>query len=184
MTAMVATRMEVPLIDGEDPTTMRSTDARRWIEIYARLIELKEEMLERVLASTGPGQADEQVVRKELERLRSRLGFWQGRHSELAPVDLDDRLGIVTATGATVPLTRRESQLLRFLHQNPGRFFDAHTLAAKAWQDPSLAAEQVRTYVVRLRRRLLEAQVGCDIQTERRRGYSLVFEQQIEESAG
>lgn len=184
MSEMVAMRPAARLIEGEDPTTMRSTDARRWIEIYSRLIELKEEMLERVVASTGPDQVDEQVVRNELARLHGRLSFWQRRHSELAPVDLDDRLGIVTPRGPAVPLTRRESQLLRFLLQNPGRFFDAHTLAAKAWHDPSLAAEQVRTYVVRLRRRLLEAQVGCDIHTERRRGYSLVFEEQIEASAG
>ena len=184
MTEMVAMRPTARLIDGEDPTTIRATDARRWIEIYSRLIELKEEMLERVVASTGPDQADEQVVRRELDRLHGRLLFWQSRHSVLAPVDLDERLGIVTPTGNAVPLTRRESQLLRFLLQNPSRFFDANTLAAKAWQDPSLAAEQVRTYVVRLRRRLLEAHVACDIHTERRRGYSLVFKEQIAASAG
>lgn len=183
---------DVPLIDGEDPGTMRASDARRWIEIYSRLIEFKDELLERVRASTGNGsrgnqgelQADEQVVLIEIGRLRGRLAFWQRRHAELAPVDLDDRLGIVSPTGNVVPLTRREDQLLRFLLQNPGRYFDARTLAAKAWNDPSLASEQVRTYVVRLRRRLLEAQVSCDIHSERRRGYALVFEELDEARQG
>ena len=119
-----------------------------------------------------------------MARLRGRLAFWQRRHAELAPVDLDDRLGIISPTGDVVPLTRREDQLLRFLLQNPGRYFDTRTLAAKAWNDPSLASEQVRTYVVRLRRRLREAQVSCDIHSERRRGYALAFEEPDEARSG
>lgn len=185
MTEALATQADPPLIEGEDPGTMRASDARRWIEIYSRLIEFKDELLERVRASTadngngshGALQVDEQVVLVEMARLRGRLGFWQRRHSELAPVDLDGHLGIISPTGEAVPLTRREEQLLRFLLQNPGRYFDTRTLAAKAWSDPSLASEQVRTYVVRLRRRLREAQASCDIRSERRRGYTLVFEE-------
>jgi DNA-binding response OmpR family regulator len=192
MTETLVLHADAPLIDGEDPGTMRASDARRWIEIYSRLIEFKDELLERVRAKTGDGsrgnqgelQADEQVVLIEMGRLRGRLAFWQRRHSELAPVDLDDHLGIVSPTGEVVPLTRREDQLLRFLLQNPGRYFDTRTLAAKAWNDPSLASEQVRTYVVRLRRRLLEAQVSCDIHSERRRGYALVFEELDEARQG
>ncbi len=184
MTAALASQAEAPLIEGEDPGTMRPADARRWIEIYSRLIEFKDELLERVQANTsdsagndGDLQADEQVVLTEMARLRGRLAFWQRRHAELAPVHLDDSLGIISPTGAVVPLTRREFQLLRFLLQNPGRYFDTRTLAAKAWNDPSLASEQVRTYVVRLRRRLVEARVNCDVHSERRRGYALVFEE-------
>jgi len=107
MTEALALHIDAPLIDGEDPGTMRAADARRWIEIYSRLIEFKDELLERVRAKTGDGsrgnqgelQADEQVVLIELARLRGRLSFWQRRHGELAPVDLDDRLGIVSPTG-------------------------------------------------------------------------------------
>jgi DNA-binding response OmpR family regulator len=193
MTDALAIHTETALIDGEDPGTMRASDARRWIEIYSRLIEFKDELLERVRASTsdngngighGDLQADEQVVLVEMARLRGRLAFWQRRHGELAPVDLDDRLGIIGPTGEVVPLTRREDQLLRFLLANPGRYFDTRNLAAKAWNDPSLASEQVRTYVVRLRRRLLQAQVNCDIHSERRRGYALVFEELDEAKLG
>jgi DNA-binding response OmpR family regulator len=192
MNEALATHADAPLIEGEDLRTMRAADARRWIEIYSRLIEFKEELLERVRAKTSDAngstsselQADEQVVLIELARLRGRLEFWQRRHAELAPVDLDDHLGIISPTGDVVPLTRREDQLLRFLLQNPGRYFDTHTLAAKAWNDPSLASEQVRTYVVRLRRRLHEAQASCDIHSERRRGYALVFEELDEARLG
>jgi DNA-binding response OmpR family regulator len=188
MTEKVAASADAPLIDGEDPGTMRAADARRWIEIYSRLIEFKDELLERVRANTigsnGELQADEQVVLTELARLRGRLGFWQRRHSELAPVDLDAHLGIISPSGDVIPLTRREDQLLRFLLQHPGHFFDTRTLAAKAWNDPSLASEQVRTYVVRLRRRLHEAQVSCDIHSERRRGYALMFEELDEAREG
>src|ERR1700737_3528365 len=194
MTEALATPNEAPLIDGEDPGTMRAGDARRWIEIYSRLIEFKDELLERARASTadatggngghGGIQIDEQVGLTEMARLRGRLAFWQRRHSELAPVDLDGHLGIISPTGDAVPPTRRQDQLLRFLLQNPGRYFDTRTLAAKAWNDPSLASEQVRTYVVRLRRRLREAQASCDILSERRRGYALVFEELDEASQG
>jgi DNA-binding response OmpR family regulator len=190
MTDALAVHAGTPLIDGEDPGTLRAADARRWIEIYSRLIEFKEERLERVRARTegrsdGVGlQLDEQVVEVELARLRGRLAFWQRRHAELAPVDLDDHLGIISPSGEVVPLTRREDQLLRFLLQHPGAYFDTRTLAAKAWNDPSLASEQVRTYVVRLRRRLLEAQVRCDIHSERRRGYALLFEEFAEAHVG
>jgi len=189
MTEALATKTEATLIEGEDPGTMRAADARRWIEIYSRLIEFKDELLERVRSRTsnngndhgngsgGDLQADEHVVLIEMTRLRGRLAFWQRRHAELAPVDLDDHLGIISPKGNVVPLTRREDQLLRFLLQNPGRYFDTRTLAARAWNDPSLASEQVRTYVVRLRRRLREAEAHCDIHSERRRGYALTFEE-------
>ncbi len=187
MTEVLATHADAPLIEGEDPGTLRPGDARRWIEIYSRLLEFKDELLERVRANTSDGaglQVDEQVVLTEMARLRGRLAFWQQRHAELAPVDLDDRLGIISPIGVVVPLTRREDQLLRYLLQNTGRYFDTRTLAAKAWNDPSLASEQVRTYVVRLRRRLDEAQVNCDIVSERRRGYALVFEELDEARLG
>ena len=48
MTEALAIHVDAPLIDGEDPGTMRAADARRWIEIYSRLIEFKDELLERV----------------------------------------------------------------------------------------------------------------------------------------
>jgi DNA-binding winged helix-turn-helix (wHTH) protein len=177
-----------------------AADARRWIEIYSRLVEFKEELLERANGNGANGNGAngnganghhqdgdvlsyEKVDGGDLEQLRTRLSHWQRVHARLAPVDLDDKLGIVTVRGEAVALTRRENQLLSFLLEHPARFFDTRTLASRAWHDPHLASEQVRTYVVRLRRRLHEAGVGCDIRSERRRGYALIFDEALEQAA-
>jgi DNA-binding winged helix-turn-helix (wHTH) protein len=172
-----AMRSVAGLISGEDPRTDRASDARRWIDIYSRLIEFKEELLGRLAEGRGdePTVLDEKVQADEMEHLRRRLAFWQSRHAQLAPLDLDRRLGIAARDGDFVQLTRREAELLRFLLEQPGRHFQARALAARAWGEPHLAAEQVRTYVVRLRRRLAEAKVPCQIQTRRGLGYALVF---------
>jgi DNA-binding winged helix-turn-helix (wHTH) protein len=169
-------------LDGSitaSPRASEANDARRWIEIYSRLIEFKEELFSRGDRNGHHSDGElgyEKVDAQELLGLRGRLAHWQQVHARLAPVDLDDKLGIVTLNGESVALTRRESQLLTFLLDHPTRYFDTHTLAARAWHDPHLASEQVRTYVVRLRRRLREAGAGCDIRSERRRGYALIFD--------
>ena len=172
------------LIETEDPTTDRAADARLWIDIYTRLVDFNDELLTRARTRDSGLAVDDYLVSAELSRLRTRLAFWQERHRLLAPVDLDERRGIISASGEAVPLTRRESQLLKFLLANPGRFFDAESLAARAWHDASLASEQVRTYVVRLRRRLKEAGSACVLASERRRGYALIFSDQAESIAG
>jgi DNA-binding response OmpR family regulator len=174
---------EAAQLDGSAPAysqTSEASDARRWIEIYSRLLEFKEELIARADHNGHHLEGDqlgyERVDAQELLSLRGRLAHWQRVHARLAPVDLDDRLGIVTLNGESVALTRRESQLLTFLLEHPTRYFDTRTLAARAWRDPHLASEQVRTYVVRLRRRLHEAGAGCNIRSERRRGYALMFD--------
>lgn len=167
------------LLSEEDPATPHVEDARRWIDIYARLIEFKQHLLNRVRAQPRDShdaiEMDALLAEVQLNRLRSRLAFWQLRHRELAPLDIDERRGIVRLDGHSVHLTRREAQLLEFLLGHPGRYFDSITLAAEAWKDPNLAAEQVRTYVVRLRRKLSDAEVPCELKSERRRGYALFF---------
>jgi DNA-binding response OmpR family regulator len=167
------------LMDGEDLNTTVLGDARRWIDIYCRLIEFHEDLLERIKAPASGKEhreADEQVVLRELTRLQGRLAKWQQRHALLAPIDFDPRAGIVTSSGTLIPLTRRESQLLDFLLQKPGQYFTARALAAKAWKEPHLSSEQVRTYVVRLRCRLAEAQVRCALHTKRSKGYALLLD--------
>ena len=167
------------LLTDEDPATPHVEDARRWIDIYARLIDFKEHLLARVRsqgpAKPGPVEIDDRLAEVELTRLRSRLAFWQSRHRELGPLDVDELNGIIRADGHSVRLTKREAQLLRFLASHPNRFFDSRTLAAEAWSDSSLTAEQVRTYVVRVRRRLAEADAACGLRSERGRGYALFF---------
>jgi DNA-binding response OmpR family regulator len=110
-----------------------------------------------------------------LRRLQSRLEFWERRLWELAGLDLDIRRRVLTYAGQRLTLTRREAELLSFLARRPGEFFPAAQLVSLAWGAPELSAEQLRTYVVRLRRHLATTGVPARLVSEPRRGYGLVF---------
>jgi hypothetical protein len=171
------------LLQGENPETQHVADARRWIAIYSQLLTFNEELLDRLHREVGGDDGrrgldfDERIAEGELTRLRERLGFWQRRHRDLAGVDIDETTGILYGAEGAIPLTTREAQLLTFLLQRPDRYFVPSALAAEAWHDPRLAAEQVRSYVVRLRRRLAEARVACHIESRRGYGYMLSFDE-------
>ena len=171
------------LLQGENPETQHAADARRWIAIYSQLLTFNEELLDRLHREVGGDEGrrgldfDERIAEWELTRLRERLSFWQRRHRDLAGVDVDETAGILYGADGAIPLTAREAQLLSFLLQRPDRYFVPSVLAAQAWHDPRLADEQVRSYVVRLRRRLAEARVACHIDSRRGLGYRLSFEE-------
>jgi DNA-binding winged helix-turn-helix (wHTH) protein len=175
------TRAEGRLLQGENPETQHAADARRWIAIYSQLFVFNEELLERLHQDVGDAaperglDVDDRIAEGELTRLRDRLAFWQTRHRELAGVDVDETANVLYGADGPIPLTTRESQLLTFLLHRPDRYFAPSVLAAQAWHDPRLAAEQVRSYVVRLRRRLTEARVACQIDSRRGLGYRLTF---------
>ena len=176
------TRAQGQLLQGENPDTQHAADARRWIAIYSQLLNFNEELLDRLHRHVG-GDAgergldvDDRIAEWELTRLRDRLAFWQRRHRELAGVDVDEAAGVLYGADGAIPLTTREKQLLTFLLHRPDRYFGPNALAAQAWHDPRLAAEQVRSYVVRLRRRLAEARVACRIDSRRGLDYMLTFE--------
>jgi DNA-binding response OmpR family regulator len=82
---------------------------------------------------------------------------------------------VLTYAGRRLLLTRREAELLSFLARRPGQFFSAAQLVSLAWAAPELSAEQLRTYVVRLRRHLATTGVPARLVSEPRRGYGLVF---------
>jgi DNA-binding response OmpR family regulator len=172
------------LLQGENPETQHAADARRWIAIYSQLLTFNEELLDRLHQREVGGDDgqrgldfDERIAEWELTRLRERLAFWQHRHRDLAGVDLDETAGVLYGADGAIPLTAREAQLLTFLLQRPDRYFVPKVLAAQAWHAPRLADEQVRSYVVRLRRRLAEARVACHIDSRRGLGYRLSFEE-------
>ena len=110
-----------------------------------------------------------------LKRLQSRLEFWEHRFWELAGLDLDVRRRTLSHGGHRVRLTRRETELLAFLAERPGQYYQAPQLVSLAWGAPELSAEQLRTYIVRLRRHLASASVSARLVSEPRRGYGLVF---------
>ena len=182
---------EARLLQGENPDTRHATDARRWIGFYGQLLAFNEELLGRLRHDVGDDggrglHVDDRIAEWELSRLRERLSFWQARHRELAGVDLDEATGVLYGAQGAVALTAREAQLLNFLLQRPGHYFVPSLLAAQAWHDPRLASEQVRSYVVRLRRRLAEARVPCRIDSRRGLGYRLTFDgaEETAEEAG
>jgi DNA-binding winged helix-turn-helix (wHTH) protein len=150
---------ELSLLTGEDLDTNRPQEAARWVRIYSELLALNEER----------GDAGRRV----LELLRGRLEEWRRRHLELAGLEFDPYARILTVAGRALHLTRREAQLMDWLLDHPGQFFTSEALIQEAWEDARLAPEQVRTYVVRLRRKLEEARAPARLVNRARLGYAL-----------
>jgi len=161
------------LLPGEVAETRDLEDARQWVSIYRELVTFSERTLTRL--RNGGGDTDERVMEAHLRRLHSRLEFWERRLWDLAGLDLDVRRRVLSYAGQRITLTRREAELLAFLARRPGQFYSASQLVGLAWAAPELSSEQLRTYVVRLRRHLATSGVPARLVSEPRRGYGLVF---------
>jgi DNA-binding response OmpR family regulator len=95
---------------------------------------------------------------------------------ELGGLAFDAKLRTVKNSEATVSLTKREWQLLSFFLTNPNQFFAAEDVALPAW-GPEASIEQFRTYVTRLRQKLLPFKGVCEVVNEKGKGYRLVVQQ-------
>lgn len=175
---------ELYLIQGELPETRDLDDARQWVTIYRELVTLADRTLNRLRREAGGsidgngsdvGDMDERWMEGHLRRLQSRLDFWERRLWDVAGLDLDLRRRVLNYGGTRLTLTRREAELLSFLARRPGQYFSAAQLVGLAWGAPELSAEQLRTYIVRLRRRLATTAVPARLVSEPHRGYGLVF---------
>jgi DNA-binding response OmpR family regulator len=93
---------------------------------------------------------------------------------EMAGLVFDAKLRTVTGEHATVSLTKREWQLLSFFLTNPNQLFAAEDIALPAW-GPDASIEQFRTYVTRLRKKLLPFERVCEVVNEKGKGYRLVL---------
>jgi DNA-binding response OmpR family regulator len=82
---------------------------------------------------------------------------------------------ITSSQGSSASLTKREWQLLSFFLATPNQFFAAKEVASQAW-GPEASVEQFRSYVTRLRHKLLPFEPYCAIVTEKGKGYCLVVE--------
>lgn len=78
----------------------------------------------------------------------------------------------------SVALTRREWDLLAFLLGNPGQFFSAEDLLVNAWRTSRHSAEQIRSYVARLRRKLGPLALPMRLLSQQGRGYCLIFNEE------
>jgi DNA-binding response OmpR family regulator len=171
------------LLEGEDPGTLHSEDARRWMSAYTELLAFKEGVLARTLRAVedlGRDSAreiaatDVSILTDERDRFRRRLEFWQRRVRALGGgIDFDYDVRIIRHQGGAIRLSRREAELLTFLLEHPAKRFTPRELADEAWLAPNLSAEQVRNYVVRLRRKLSGADLPCTLISEPGTGYSL-----------
>jgi DNA-binding response OmpR family regulator len=170
-----------PLAGLEDPATDDLGEVRRWVRIFAELVELNDQLISRAEKESThtPAAALESrlaVLRESRRFLERRLDFWRGRLWEIRGIDVDWHAGTSSYGARTIHLSRRELELLTFLLDHPATPFSAEALAARAWHDPALAAEQVRSYIVRLRRRLNQLGAPCSIRSRMGAGYSLDFE--------
>jgi DNA-binding response OmpR family regulator len=95
---------------------------------------------------------------------------------ELQGLVFDAKLRTVKSADSSVSLTKREWQLLAFFLANPNQFFSAEEVALPAW-GPDASIEQFRTYVTRLRQKLLPYRGVCELLNEKGKGYRLQLQQ-------
>jgi DNA-binding response OmpR family regulator len=171
------------LIEGENPDTRHAGDARRWLVVYTELVAYKESVLLRsrqaaeVLRPESAGEirdTDVPLLERERDRFVGRLEFWRRRARELGSgVGFDEGTRLIKHGGGSVRLTRREAELFAFLLTHPESTFSAQDLTAQAWQAPGLPPQQIRNYVVRLRRKLAAAQLPCAVISDPGAGYTV-----------
>jgi len=173
------------LLEGEDPATSFTQDARHWIAVYRQMIAFKDELLGRIRANvkTLPPSGrqdvmenDVAVIEQQLMRYRRRIEFWFARQWELEGLSIDERTRTIAYRERSIHLTRREYQLFSELAGRSPAYTSATQLLAEAWHDSRLPEETVRTYIVRLRRKLVELGAPAEIANRPRYGYSLVFD--------
>jgi DNA-binding response OmpR family regulator len=169
-------------LDGEDVGTMHWEDARHWMGVYADLIRFKVGLLARVekeLPKLHPvaraaASTDLAIIEAQMLGYHERLDLWYQRLWDLQGLRVDSEASLIQHRGRDRKLTKREFQLLEFLLEHPHRFFTASQLLSRAWSDPALYPEEVRNYVRRIRKILLELEVPADLVNRPGRGYSLV----------
>ncbi|MFI4972868.1 MAG: winged helix-turn-helix domain-containing protein [Hyphomicrobiales bacterium] len=168
---------------GENIKTTHWEDARHWMSIYADLLEFKRGILDRVRRDIAklpaPAQRaaseDLQIIGDQMRGYEARMDLWNRRVWQLQGLWLDPAGRAVRHRGRETSLTKREFQLLQFLLGHPHRYFTTGQILSMAWSDPALFPEEVRNYVQRIRKILLDLDVPVDLVNKPRRGYSLVF---------
>jgi Transcriptional regulatory protein, C terminal len=181
--AMSESSVRSVALDGEDITTNHWEDARHWMSVYADLIQFKLGLLDRVrreLPKLNPiaqkAAADDLVIiENQLEGYRRRMDLWYERLWDLQGLWVDPEGRMIRHRGKEESLTNREFQFLQFLLAHPHRFYTPAQIVGQAWADPALFPEEVRNYVMRLRKVLARLEIPCDLVNHPGRGYSLQF---------
>jgi len=153
------------------------------MSIYDDLIRFKLGLLERVkeelpkLHPIAQQAADQDVtfIETQMEGYHHRLDLWYQRLWKLHGLWLDPNGRVVRHQGKAAALTTREFELLQFLLDHPHRFYTTAQIAGYAWSDSALLPEEVRNYVLRVRKVLARLDIPCDLVNRPGRGYSLTF---------
>ena len=178
------TRLRTPrALEGENLRTTHWEDARHWMSIYVDLLEFKRGILERIrydIAKLPPvaqkaAVMDIGIIEDQMAGYEARMALWNRRVRELKGLWLDPANRVLRHKGQEASLTRREFQLLQFLLDHPHRYFTTSQILGQAWSDPALLPEEVRNYVRRLRKVLVDVGAPMDLVNKPRRGYSLFF---------
>jgi DNA-binding response OmpR family regulator len=170
-------------LEGEDLKTTHWEDARHWMSIYADLLEFKRGLLDRIqrdVAGLRPdarkaAMVDLRIIDEQMLGYQKRLDLWYKRIWDLQGLWLDPTGRMIRHKGTHTSLTKREFQLLQFLLNHPHRYFTTTQILGQAWADPALFPEEVRNYIRRLRKILVDLEIPVDIVNKPARGYSLVF---------
>lgn len=170
-------------LEGEDLATEHWQDARHWMSIYDDLIRFKQGVLQRVrgeLAKLPPvarkaAGADVAFIEAQMAGYYARLELWYKRVWTLQGMWLDPQGRILRHRGQEVALTQREFDLLKFLLDHPHRFYTTTQIMGGAWSDSALFPEEVRNYIMRIRRLLARMEIPCELVNRPGRGYSLTF---------
>jgi DNA-binding response OmpR family regulator len=83
---------------------------------------------------------------------------------------------VVRHRGKEAALTAREFELLQFLLEHPHRFYNASSIVTGAWSDAALPKEEIRNYVLRMRKVLARLDILRKLVNRPRSGYSLEFQ--------
>jgi len=90
---------------------------------------------------------------------------------ELAGTTIDSGSRSITRGERSVSFSRRDWELLTFLLANPGQWFTAEELVRLAWRSTRYSAEQLRSYVMRLRRKMSPLDLPFAVTSQQGRGY-------------
>ena len=94
---------------------------------------------------------------------------------ELGGLVFDAERRVVLRGETEVEFTKREWEVLSFFLASPNQYFRAEEILAQTWGTDA-SAEQLRTYITRMRQKLSPFQTWCKLVTEKGRGYCLVLE--------
>jgi DNA-binding response OmpR family regulator len=96
--------------------------------------------------------------------------------TEIRGMVLDGATRRLSFRGSEVSFTRQEWELLSILLSHPDRFLSAPEILGLGWSAGEHAAEQLRTYVHRLRQKVEPLALPCQLLSQHGHGYCLLFD--------